>query len=172
MRQKRQTIPTLLAAGLGILYCFLPSAAADSPNYGSRFLKQVQECRDLIHQRHMDRAQPMIRSLLSQHQNSADLWSLLGASNVYQMDNFEKRHAEARRCLKKAIALDPQLGEAYYYFADLENFSGNMQAAIPLAMKATTVAKPDINGYRLCAVAYSSLGKQKEALAAIDEYLR
>jgi len=170
MRTTLQILVATITALIGASAA--PSVAAGPSNEKDRLREQIRECRHQVASRHIDEAPAMIRSLLAKHPDNAELWMLLGACNVYQIDSLEKHHAEARRCLNKAIALDPQLGQAYFYLADLENFTGNTRAAIPLAIKATTVAKPEYGAYRICAVAYNSLGKRKEALAAINEFQR
>jgi tetratricopeptide (TPR) repeat protein len=106
------------------------------------------------------------------HPDCVDLWVLLGISNTEPTENIDSSHAEARRCLNKALSIDPQCGEAYYYLADLESFSANWAKAIVFANKATIVGRPDPTAYRLMAVAYNSENKPKEALVAIEKYIQ
>jgi tetratricopeptide (TPR) repeat protein len=150
----------------------MAAQAAGPTRSDAIFVQQVNECRVLVRHRHLDKAKPLVIRLLAVHPDSPDLWTLLGICDSQPSDNIDRSHAEAKRSLNKALSIDPQFGEAYYYLADLESFSGNWSSAVTLANKATTVARPDKTAYRLSAVAYNAQGKTKEALIAIDNYLR
>lgn len=152
---------------------WLPAAlAADTRNVDALFEQQANECRTLVIKRYLDRAKPRIKRLLSIRPARADLWMLLGACDLQPSEDIERHHAEARRCLNKALSIDPQLGEVYYYLADLESFAGNLASAVALAHEATTVKKPDKTAFRISAVANNELGKPKEALADIESYIK
>jgi tetratricopeptide (TPR) repeat protein len=148
------------------------TALTKAGNVDPAFDRQLAQCRGLVVRRHLDRAKPLITSLLRVHPASADLWMLMGVCDMQPAEDIDRHHAEAKRSLNKALSLDPQLGEAYFYLADLESFSGNWPNAIAFANKATTVARPDATAYRLSAVAYNAQSRPKEALVAIEQYIK
>jgi tetratricopeptide (TPR) repeat protein len=172
-RQNNLRVLISLAALTGAQWSATAQATGPHNAYNGDplFAERLRECHGLVTLRHLDRARPLLTSLLIHYPQSADFWMLLGACDIETNDNIVVAHVQARKNLEKAIALDPQLGEAYYYMADLENFAGNWPAAIAAANKATTVAKPDRTAYRLAAAAYNAQGRPKEALEAIEKYI-
>jgi tetratricopeptide (TPR) repeat protein len=167
----RLPVPGKIIALLSLSTCLNPAWAADRAVANSPFQKQLNQCRELVGKRHLDRAKPAISRLLDQQPNNADLWVLMAVCELEPAEDIERHHAEARRCLNKALSINPQLGEAYYYLSELESYSENWTATRGYATKATTVKEPDKTAYRLCAAACNALGKEKEALDAINKYI-
>jgi len=76
------------------------------------------------------------------------------------------RHDEAKLAFETAIALNPRLFEAFYFYARDAFTQGDLAKAIPLYERASEVRPEDYQAPLLVAQSYEDLGRVDEAAAA------
>ena len=84
---------------------------------------------------------------------------------------MSKRYEEAEAEFQRAIALNPSLFEAYYFYARTCFQQGKLERAVELFEKACDVYE-DYQACLLAALSYAGLGKEEEAKAAYTRALR
>lgn len=92
----------------------------------------------------------------------------LGHAHMNNAADLTHSTAIAEKCFRKAIEVDPQYGRAYKKLSEWYSAHGNWQMAVKLATQALTVKRPDISALVERAGAYSSLHRDKEALADFE----
>lgn len=92
----------------------------------------------------------------------------LGHAHMNNAADLTHSTAIAEKCFRKAIEVDPQYGRAYKKLSEWYSAHGNWQMAAKLATQALTVKRPDISALVERAGAYSSLHRDKEALADFE----
>ena len=83
----------------------------------------------------------------------------------------EEQYAQAIDCYRRAIAIDPNLFEAYFYLADSWNMLGRQEEAIK-AMETARAIRPGNTSvcYNL-GVLYKRIGRKAEARAYLEKAL-
>src|SRR5262249_1561904 len=86
---------------------------------------------------------------------------------------------DAEREFERAIALNPNLFEAWYYYGLACTSRGNFEKAVPLYMRAAEVNPADYQAPIFLAQAYNSLGRKHDemkvrlgVLGIVDRHLR
>lgn len=79
---------------------------------------------------------------------------------------------EAESGLQLAMKQDPEYGRIYKDMAEFCNLREQYQQAIELCTKALHVKRPDVFALRQRAIAYSHLGKYKEAHDDLKSYIK
>jgi adenylate cyclase len=82
------------------------------------------------------------------------------------------RYAEAAREFEEAIRLDPNLFEAYYYFARSSFAAGDIARSAELFLKAADVRQEDFQSGMLGAQSLTMIGRTDQARAARKEGIR
>lgn len=95
----------------------------------------------------------------------------LGHAHMNNAADLTHSTAIAEKCFRKSIEIDPQYGRAYKKLSEWYSAHGNWQMAVKLATQALSVKKPDLYALVERAGAYSSLHKDKEALADFELFM-
>ncbi|MDH3652038.1 MAG: tetratricopeptide repeat protein [Saprospiraceae bacterium] len=83
--------------------------------------------------------------------------------------SLSKDYTQAEECFEKAIALDPQLFEAYYLYARVEFAAGNLEKAAGLFRDANRAQPEDYQSLLLAAQCFDSIGLTERATEVRDE---
>lgn len=130
--------------------------------------QRVNEAVQLCDSGHFPEA---IRILTGVHQrNPKDSFVLcqLGHAHMNNAADLTHSTAIAEKCFRKSIEVDPQYGRGYKKLSEWYSAHGDWQMAVKLATQALTVKRPDISALVERAGAYSSLHRDKEALADFE----
>jgi adenylate cyclase len=82
------------------------------------------------------------------------------------------RHEEAIAEYKRAVVLDPNLFEAYFYFAGDRFTEGSLAEAAPLFERAAEVKPDDYQCLVFLTSVYRSLGREEDTMSAAREGLK
>ena len=85
---------------------------------------------------------------------------------------LSRRYDEASHCFEQAIALNPQLFDAYYYFARAAFASGKIEQSADLFRKASDVNQDDFQSPCLLRQSLQMLGRSEDAAVAAHEGIR
>ncbi len=88
------------------------------------------------------------------------------ASHGLALIHIEGEYAEAERELEKAIELNPNLFEAYYYFGLVHSSQGEFEKAADMYFKAMEINPADYQPQIFLAQAYASLGRRQDEMKA------
>ena len=83
-----------------------------------------------------------------------------------------KRYAEAAAEFEKAVALNPNLADAWYLYSRARFAEGRPEEAVPLGLKAGEVQLDDYQGMTIAALALQKLGKTGEEMALRRQILQ
>lgn len=108
-----------------------------------------------------------------QQRNPRDSFVLcqLGHAHMNNAEDLTHSTAIAEKCFRKAIEVDPEYGRAYKKLCEWYSAHGDWKTAVELATKALSVKRADFSALLERAAAYSSMHKDKEALADFDLYM-
>lgn len=121
---------------------------------------------------HYDAAARIFREIQRKRPNDAYVLSALGNAYMNNYNDVANGVDKAEKCFLRALQLDPELGQAYARLAECYDSRGDFKTGVKMATKALSVKKPDYDGLRERAGAYSNLKRDKEALADIEEFLK
>jgi len=117
-------------------------------------------------------AAKILREVQRRHPGNAYVLSALGNAYMNDYNDIANGVDKAEKCLLRAIQIDPELGNAYARLAECYDARGNFKMGVKMATKALSVKKPDYDGLRERAGAFSNLKRDKEALLDIEAFLK
>ncbi len=83
----------------------------------------------------------------------------------------EEQYAQAIDCYRRAIAIDPNLFEAYFYLADSWNMLGRQEEAIKAMETARAIRPGSTSACYNLGVLYKRIGRKAEAQAYLEKAL-
>lgn len=154
---------------VGLLLSANHSCLAMSPEVSKKF-KMAQT---LYSQRKGLQARQILQSLSGTSTATPEILCLL--ADTYLAEGPDITTAEStlvESLAKRALAIDPQWGNAYKIMAQVANDRGEHQRAVEYSNKALATKKPDIKAYLQRTLAYQAMGQNQMALTDITEYLK
>ena len=83
----------------------------------------------------------------------------------------EEQYAQAIDCYRRAIAIDPNLFEAYFYLADSWNMLGRQEEAIKAMETARAIRPGSTSACYNLGVLYKRIGRKAEARTYLEKAL-
>lgn len=159
---ERSSILSLFA-----IFCLTSSAHAMDRYDAQRVNDAVRLCDS----GHFPDAIRILTAVNQRNPKDAFVLCQLGHAHMNNAADLTHSTAIAEKCFRKSIEVDPQYGRGYKKLSEWYSAHGDWEMAVKLATQALSTKKPDLSALVERAGAYSSLHKDKEALADFELYL-
>jgi len=169
---KQNQARKLSLAFTGVAFCVITAICPQTVQAGS-FEDDIEErARQYEYKGNFNEANRLWRELLRRHPNSARFLTEVGNSYYEDSSNLAKGAIEAEKYFRLAIKADPTYGKPYSKLAKFYNSKGNYAEGIRYGTLGINAKQPDDYALIERAGAYSSLHKDREALADLDRYIK
>ncbi len=162
----------LASSILSLLSSAMPSLAVPATP-DPQMQQQFAIAQKLFESKRKPEAQKILLQLCKSANASPEMRVLLADTylDLSGVDEETPGLKEAESGLQKAAQQEPDWGRPYKDMAEFCNLREQFSAAIEYCNKALQAKRPEIHALRQRAMAYSHLGKNKEALADITQYI-
>lgn len=155
------------------LFCCLLSAVCPQQIQAGSFEQDIEErARQYEYRGNFNEANRLWRELLRRHPNNPEFITEVGNSYYEDSSNLATGAVLAEKFFRQSIKVDPNYGKAYAKLAKFYNSKGNYAEGIRYATLGINAKRPDDYAFIERAGAYSSLHKDREALADFNEYMK
>lgn len=166
----RLILKSLLALALFIHVRFEPALAGKyDDDYSIK--QRIKLARQLIYDGHNEDARRLIAPLCHKPDTTAEMYCILVSTYLDDPEQDPKANKEIEECLKLAMKIRPEDGEAYRLMAEHLLALGDYQGVLKFSDKALHAKYPDRSTLRQSAIARSNLGQHEAALADFNGFM-